>query len=72
MIKGVNMFGLTEEAMKKMLMKGIPDHKNAELYMDHITKYLIPNIIEVIAANNEVILSHLESDRTNENTGKSY
>ena len=56
------MFGLTEDAMLKMLMKQVPNKPNSEVYMSFILKWLIPNIVEVIAANNEAILFQLKDE----------
>ncbi len=61
------MFGLTEEAMLKMLKKNVPE-KSYEGYAEFVHKYLIPNIVEVIAANNEVILFNLETDRSKDDS----
>jgi len=58
------MFGLTEETMTKMLMAKVSNNPNSEVYMSFILNHLIPNIVEVIAANNEAILFALEDDRT--------
>lgn len=57
------MFGLTDETILKMLKKNIPD-KSYEGYAEFVHTYLIPNIVEVIAANNEAILFDLEDNRT--------
>ncbi len=56
------MFGLTEETMSQMLIKRLPNNPNSEVYMQHILEYLIPNIVEVIAANNEAILFQLKDE----------
>lgn len=61
------MFGLTDEAILQMLKKNVPEH-SYEGYAEFVHKYLIPNIAEVIAANNEVILFNLETDRTKEDS----
>ena len=66
------MFGLTEDTMSRMLLKGFPSNLNREIIMSEIVEMLIPNIVEVLAANNEVILSQLEEERTNEDSGKAY
>ncbi len=63
------MFGLTEDAILKMLKKNIPD-KSYEGYAEFAYNYLIPNIVEVIAANNEAILFALEDDRTSKYDSK--
>ena len=57
------MFGLPEEAILKMLKKNVPE-RSYEGYAEFVHTYLIPNIVEVIAANNEAILFELETDRT--------
>lgn len=64
------MFGLTEEAMLKMLNKNINQFSQSEVDMGWIRNRLIPNIVEVIAANNEVLLFNLETERTKDNSGK--
>jgi len=61
------MFGLTEETMLRMLKKNVPE-TSYEGYAEFVHTYLIPNIVEVIAANNEVILFNLETDRTKEDS----
>ncbi|MFC1981397.1 hypothetical protein ACFLVN_04040 [Chloroflexota bacterium] len=66
------MFGLTEEAMLKMMRKNINRASGGDIGPGYLYDVLIPNIVEVIAANNEVLLSHLETERTQEDTGKSY
>ena len=48
-----------------MLKKNVPE-TSYEGYAEFVHKYLIPNIAEVIAANNEVILFNLDDDRTKE------
>lgn len=55
--------GLPEEAMSRMLKKNVPEHSYTG-EIDFVSKYLIPNIVEVIAANNEAIFFALEDDRT--------
>ena len=55
------MFGLTEETIITMLKKDVPV-KSYEGYAEFAHKYLIPNIAEVIAANNEAILFHLQDE----------
>ncbi|MFC2122649.1 hypothetical protein ACFLRP_03080 [Bacteroidota bacterium] len=65
------MFGLSEKVLFQMLTKDIPV-KSYEGYAEFIHTHLIPNIVEVIAANNEVILSHLEQERINDDSGKQY
>ena len=57
------MFGLTKEVMLKMLKKNIPDN-DFEAYYTLIREKLIPNIVEVIAANYKAILFKLQKDRT--------
>ena len=66
------MFGLTEDAMLRMLNKNVHQHSQSEVDMGFIRNYLIPNIVEVIAANNEALLFHLEKDRTSDDSGKTY
>jgi len=56
------MFGLTEETMTKMLMAKVQNNPNSEVYMSFILNQLIPNIVEVITANNEAILFHLKDE----------
>ncbi len=56
------MFGLTEETMAKMLMAKVPNNPNSEVYMSTLLNTLIPNIVEVIAANNEAILFQLKDE----------
>ena len=53
------MFGLSEEAILKMLKRNLPD-RSMDLCTEIIHDYLIPNIVEVIAANNEAILFTLQ------------
>ena len=55
------MFGLTDETILKMLKKNVPEH-SYEGYAEFVHKYLIPNIVEVIAANNEAILFQLKDE----------
>ena len=62
------MFGLPEEAMQRMLLKGVPDSPNSEVYMSFIRDYLIPNIIEVISANNDAILFNLKDESSSYNS----
>ncbi len=50
--------GLPKETMIRMLRKDIPDLGDA--LSEIIDKRLIPNIAEVIAANNEAILFQLK------------
>ena len=57
------MFGLTDEVILKMLKKNVPE-RSYEGYAEFVQTYLIPNIAEVIAANNEAILFQLEPERT--------
>lgn len=56
------MLGLPEDAMKRMLMKGLPGNPNSEVYHSEIQRYLIPNIVELISANNEAILFQLKDE----------
>ena len=56
------MFGLTEDAMLKILMEDVRKNRNSEVYMGDILETLIPNIVEVIAANNEAILFQLKDE----------
>ena len=55
------MFGLTDEAILKMLKKNVPV-QSYEGYAEFAQTYLIPNIAEVIAANNEAILFQLKDE----------
>ena len=55
------MFGLPEEAILKMLKKNVPV-KSYEGYAEFVHTYLIPNIVEVISANNEAILFNLKDE----------
>ncbi len=55
------MFGLTDEAILSMLKKNVPDH-SYEGYAEFVHTYLIPNIAEVIAANNEAMLFQLKDE----------
>jgi len=55
------MFGLPEETISTMLKKDVPTH-SYEGYAEFIHTHLIPNIIEVIAANNEAILFQLKDE----------
>ena len=59
------MLGLTKEVILKLLKKNVPE-KSYEGYAEFIHTYVIPNIAEVIAANNEAILFALKD------TGSSY
>ena len=59
----IGQFGLTEETMVKMLNKNVPERSYSG-EIEFVSKYLIPNIIEVISANNEAILFNLETERT--------
>jgi len=63
------MFGLPEEAILGMLKKNVPV-QSYEGYAEFVHTYLIPNIVEVIAANNEAILFALEDDRTSKYDSK--
>ncbi|MFC1945979.1 hypothetical protein ACFLW1_02140 [Chloroflexota bacterium] len=56
------MTGLPKEAIESMLMKGIQQNRNTEVYMSEILDHLIPNIAEVIAANNDAIGFTLKDD----------
>ena len=56
------MLGLPEETMVSMLMKGVHTNRNSEVYMGEILDKLIPNIVEMMAANNEAILFALKDD----------
>jgi len=60
--RAIKMFGLPEDAMKQMLMKGMPGKADSEMYRSEVYNYLIPNIIEVISANNEAILFQLKDE----------
>jgi hypothetical protein len=55
------MLGLPEESILSMLKKNVPE-RSYEGYAELIHKYLIPNIAEVIAANNEAILFGLKDN----------
>ena len=63
------MFGLTEETILKMLEKNIPTQPKNEL-AQFIRNYLIPNIVAVVAADNEAILFDLETERTKDDSDK--
>ena len=63
------MFGLPEEVILRMLKKNVPE-TSYEGYAEFVQTYLIPNIVEVIAANNEAILFALEDDRTSKYDSK--
>ena len=56
------MLGLTEDAMKRMLMKDLTMTADSEMYRSEVYNYLIPNIIELITANNEAILFQLKDE----------
>ena len=56
------MLGLPEDAMRRMLMKGMSGNLNSEVYHSEIQNHLIPNIIELISANNEAILFQLKDE----------
>jgi len=55
------MFGIPKEAILSMLKKNVPE-KSYEGYAEFVQTYLIPNIAEVIDANNEAILFALKDD----------
>ena len=57
------MIGLPEEAILSMLKKDIRESKFDE-FSQILHNRLIPNIAEVIAANNEAILFALENEST--------
>jgi len=57
----IGQFGLTEETMLQMLNKRVPQSQS-EVDYGFIRNYLIPNIVEVIAANNEAILFQLKDE----------
>ena len=65
------MLGLPDEAILSMLKKNVPDH-SYEGYAEFAHKHLIPNIAEVISANNEAILFNLEKERAEDDSGKQY
>ena len=65
----IGQFGLTEETMTKMLNKNVPERSYSG-EIEFVSRYLIPNIIEVISANNEAILFNLETERTKEDSSK--
>ena len=56
-------FGLSDEVILSMLKKNVPV-QSYEGYAEFAHNHLIPNIAEVIAANNEAILFALEDDRS--------
>ena len=56
------MFGLSEDAMEKMLLKGLRGNLNSEVYQSEIQGILIPNIVELISANNEAILFQMKNE----------
>ena len=66
----IGQFGLTEETMMKMLNKNVKQNPNSEVYMSFFHNTLIPNIVEVIAANNEALLFNLEAERTKTDSDK--
>jgi hypothetical protein len=66
----ISQFGLSEETMLKILNKNVNQNPNSEVYMSFFINTLIPNIVEVIAANNEALLFNLETERTKEDSGK--
>lgn len=51
--------GLSEGVIAKMLKKDVPE-RSYEGHAEYVHRYLIPNIIEVISANNEAILFALK------------
>ncbi|OGO24619.1 MAG: hypothetical protein A2Z28_01150 [Chloroflexi bacterium RBG_16_51_9] len=51
--------GLSKEVILQMLKKGVKEH-SYEGYAEFVHTYVIPNIAEVIAANNEAILFALK------------
>lgn len=55
--------GLSEEVISRMLKKNVPV-KSYEGYAEFVNRYLIPNIVEVISANNEAILFALKEHGT--------
>jgi len=65
------MLGLPEETILSMLKKNVPV-RSYEGYAEFAHEHLIPNIAEVIAANNEAILFNLEKERTKDDSGKQY
>ena len=56
------MLGLPEEAMTQMLMKGLKMKADSEMYRSEVYNILIPNIVELISANNEAILFQLKDE----------
>jgi len=66
----IGQFGLTEETMSKMLLKRVPNNPNSEVYMGFILEHLIPNIVEVISANNEALLFNIETERIKDASGE--
>ena len=55
----IGQFGLSDETILSMLKKNVPV-KSYEGYAEFAQTYLIPNIAEAIAANNEAILFTLK------------
>jgi hypothetical protein len=56
------MLGLSEEAMKRMLMENLTRRADSEMYRSEVYDILIPNIVELISANNEAILFQLKDE----------
>ena len=65
----ISQFGLSDETILSMLKKNVPV-QSYEGYAEFAQTYLIPNIAEVIAANNEAILFNLENERTKDDSCK--
>jgi hypothetical protein len=55
----IGQFGLSDETILSMRKKNVPV-RSYEGYAELAQTYLIPNIAEVIAANNEAILFSLK------------
>ncbi len=55
----ISQLGLSNETILSVLKNKVPDH-SYEGYVEFIHTHLTPNIAEVIAANNEVILFALD------------
>ena len=55
------MIGLPEEVILQMLKKNVPE-RSYEGYAKFVQTYLIPNIVEVIATNNEAISFALKDE----------
>lgn len=60
------MFGLSEEAMMKILKKNVPELLSTDVGYHALHTIIFPNIVELISANNEALLFELEKERTKE------